>query len=133
MDISILNSTKKKLGLSEDYTAFDQDVIDFINGIFVTLNDLGVGPESGFMIEDASSTWVDFLGLDPRQNSVKNYVYLRARMLFDPPTIGYLVEAMDRQIKELEWRINTRRENTQWVPPEPVDPEPEVILDGGSA
>ena len=133
MENSILKSTKKKLGLDPSYTAFDIDVIDHINGVFVTLNDLGVGPESGFMIEDDSSTWEDFMGLDPRMNSVKNYVFLRVRMIFDPPATSYHTQAMAEQIKELEWRISVRREHTNWTPPEPIEAQPEVILDGGSA
>jgi hypothetical protein len=117
---SILDGTKKALNLAPDYTPFDQDIIMHINSVFSTLNQLGVGPELGFMIEDNEALWSDFLGGDLRLNNVKTYVYLRVRMLFDPPTIGYLVEAMKEQAKELEWRINAQRESVAWVDPEPA-------------
>jgi len=131
MTESILDSVKKVLNLSSDYTAFDQDIILHINAVFSTLNQLGVGPESGFMIEDKDAVWSDFLGGDLRLNNIKTYVYLRVRMLFDPPTIGYLVTAMQDQIKELEWRINVQRESVAWTDPdELVDSGP--VLDGGS-
>jgi hypothetical protein len=117
---SILDGTKKALNLAPDYTPFDQDIIMHINSVFSTLNQLGVGPELGFMIEDNEALWSDFLGGDLRLNNIKTYVYLRVRMLFDPPTIGYLVDAMKEQTKELEWRINAQRESVAWVDPEPV-------------
>jgi hypothetical protein len=116
---SILTSTKKVLNLAADYEAFDQDVIMHINSVFSTLNQLGVGPEVGFMIEDASSTWDAFLGIDPRLNHVKTYVYLRVRILFDPPQTGHHMSAMEKQITELEWRLNVQREETMWTDPFP--------------
>lgn len=131
MTDSILDSVKKVLNLADDYTAFDQDVIMHINAALSTLNQLGVGPQSGFMIEDKTAVWFDFLEGDLRLNNVKTYVYLRVRMLFDPPTIGYLVGAMQDQIKELEWRISAQRESVAWTDPEElVDSGP--VLDGGS-
>jgi hypothetical protein len=131
MTDSILDSTKKVLNLDADYTSFDQDIIMHINAAFSTLNQLGVGPQSGFMIEDNEAVWFDFLAGDLRLNNVKTYVYLRVRMLFDPPTIGYLVDAMQKQIEELEWRINVQRESIAWTDPdELVDSGP--VLDGGS-
>lgn len=123
MSESILQSIKKTLNLQADYEAFDQDVLLHINSVFSTLNQLGVGPASGFMIEDGEKTWEDFLGQDPRLNHVKTYVYLRVRLLFDPPTTGFHVSAMKEQITELEFRLNVQREDTQWV-----DPTPPVVL-----
>jgi hypothetical protein len=128
MTDSILDSTKKILNLASDYTVFDQDIILHINSVFSTLNQLGVGPVAGFMIEDNTPVWSDFLEGDLRLNNVKTYMYLRVRMLFDPPTLGYLIDAMNDQIKELEWRINVQRESVAWVDP---DPDDEVVLDGG--
>ena len=110
MTDSILTSTKKILGIDEDYEAFDVDVVTHINGVFSTLNQLGIGPEEGFMIDDKSDLWSDFLGDNLRLNNVKTYMYLRVRMLFDPPTTSYLIEALNTQVKELEWRINVNRE-----------------------
>jgi hypothetical protein len=120
MSTSILNSTKKILGLDEDYTAFDVDIMTHINSVFSTLNQLGIGPEEGFFIEDAVTTWESFLGDDPRMNSAKTYVYLRVRMLFDPPTTSYLLSAMKEQISEFEWRLNVQREGASWTNPNPV-------------
>lgn len=131
---SILTSVKKVLGLEASYTAFDQDVLMHINSVFSTLNQLGIGPENGFMIEDATPTWDLFLGGDTRINSVKSYVYLRVRMLFDPPGTSFLLDAMKEQIKEFEWRLNVRREEYAWVDPNPVvvPADPDLILDGGA-
>lgn len=127
MNQSILNCTKKILGISEDYTAFDEDIITHINSVFSTLTQLGIGPEEGFIIEDDSAEWADFFGDDLQYHSVKSYVYLRVRMLFDPPTTSYVLTAMEKQIQELEWRLNVHREETEWVDPNlPVTPE-EVI------
>lgn len=124
MNDSILTSVKKALNLAEDYEAFDPDVIMHINGVFSTLNQLGVGPSVGFMIEDKVPTWSAFLGSDPRLNHVKTYVFLRVRMLFDPPQTGFHTKAMEDQIKELEWRINAQREDEHWTAPVPPAPIP---------
>lgn len=103
---SILNDTKKLLGLPEDYKSFDTDVLIHINSVFSILCQLGVGPETGFAIEDESSTWEDFLQTtDPRLNMVKSYMYTKVRLLFDPPT-GSHKEALESNCAELEWRLN---------------------------
>lgn len=105
MEDSILTSTKKVLNIAQDYTHFDLDIIMFINSVFSTLNELGVGPKSGYSIEDSSAIWEDFTGDDPRLNSVKTYVFLRVRMLFDPPPTSFAIDAMAKQISEHEWRL----------------------------
>jgi len=117
---SILTSTKKALGLDEGYEAFDPDIIMHINSALSRLNQLGIGPELGFMIEDKEALWDTFLGSDPRLNNVKTYVYLRVRLLFDPPQTGFHTQAMQEQIKELEWLINAQREDEHWVNPVPA-------------
>lgn len=128
METSILTSVKKNLGIDEAYTVFDHDILTYINGAFSTLTQLGVGPAEGYAIEDDTPTWSDFIGEDPRYNSVKTYVTLKVRMLFDPPQTSYLLEAMTHQIEELEWRINVYREETGWVDPDPpLLPDPEVV------
>lgn len=109
MSDSILNSTKKILGISEDYTAFDHDVLTHINSVFSTLSQLGIGPENGFMIDDSSAVWQDFF-IDNQLNAIRTYVYLRVRLLFDPPMTSYLLTALREQILELEWRLNAYRE-----------------------
>lgn len=136
METSILNSTKKILGIADDYTAFDLDIITHINTALSTLTQLGIGPTVGFMIEDEIATWEDFITYFNifQLNTVKSYVFLRVRLLFDPPTTSYLINSMERQIQELEWRLNVNREDGEWVDPRPLleDEEefPEVI-DGG--
>lgn len=133
MSTSILNSVKKNLGLAADYTAFDPDVIMYINSVFSTLHQLGVGPDDGYMIEDATPTWDAFLGDDPKLNNIKVYVSLCVKLLFDPPTMSFVIEALKEQKRELEWRINVRREDVEWVDPEGpgVMEDGELVLDGG--
>lgn len=120
MSSSILTSTKKILGIEADYDAFDADILMHINTAFSTLNQLGIGPAEGFMIEDATTTWDSYIGNDIRLNSVKSYVYLSVRLLFDPPTTSYLISAMKEQKQELEWRLNVYREETGWTDPSPT-------------
>lgn len=134
MSDSILNSTKKVLGIEPDYMVFDIDVMMHINSVFTTLAQLGIGPVNGFMIRDSIATWDDILGEDLNLNSVKTYVYLRVRLLFDPPSTPHAINAMKEQITELEWRLNTQREATSWVTPEiPIDTEvyEVTVIDGG--
>jgi hypothetical protein len=123
---SILTSVKKVLNLAEDYTFFDPDIILHINSVFSTLNQLGVGPDAGFMIEDATATWADFLDNNPQYNFVKTYMCLSVRMLFDPPSTAHHMQAAQAQIDQYVWRISVLRESTGWVPgvvvPPPVDP-----------
>jgi hypothetical protein len=116
---SILKSTKNILGLADDYTVFDLQILTHINSVFSTLTQLGVGPPEGFMIEDDTAEWDDFvvMGDDPQFNAVKSYVYLRVKSLFDPPQFSYLIDAENAQIKELEWRLNVHREETGWIDP----------------
>lgn len=114
---SILTTVKKILGIDASYTAFDPDITLHINSVFSTLNQLGIGPEEGYMVEDATETWEDFLGTDFRLNQVRTYVCLRVRLLFDPPQTSFLIESMDRQIEQLEWRLNVERERVSWVDP----------------
>lgn len=118
---SILDSTKKILGIEADYTAFDVDITTHINSAFSTLTQLGVGPAEGFAIADKNDVWGDFLGDDPRLNSVKSYVYLRVRMLFDPPGTSFLLDALKQQVKEYEWRLNVTREEDGWTDPLAVE------------
>lgn len=116
MEGSILKSTKKILGLAEDYTAFDPDVVTHINAAFSILNQLGVGPAEGFMIEDENEDWDEFIVPQNQLNLVKTYVYLKVRMLFDPPTTSFLIEATNKQIEEYEWRLNEFREHLIPIP-----------------
>jgi hypothetical protein len=133
MTDSILDSTKKILGLDAGYTAFDLDVITHINSALAALNQLGIGPESGFMITDSTSTWDEVLGTTSNYNLAKSYVYLRVRILFDPPNTSFVLTALSDQLRELEWRLSVEREATGWVNPNlDVDLEEETVLDGGA-
>jgi hypothetical protein len=120
MEQSILKSTKKILGIADDYDVFDLDIITHINTAFSTLTQLGVGPIEGFMIEGENEVWTDFIMDDIEYNSVRSYVFLKVRQLFDPPSTSYLIEATQNQIRELEWRLNVRREHEGWTDPNEV-------------
>lgn len=119
MTESILDSTKKILGIEAEYTAFDLDIMTHINSIFSILHQLGIGPASGFRIDDNEAVWSDFVD-DDRMISVKTYVFLRVRLLFDPPTTSFHQTALKEQYQELEWRLNVVREGDEWVHPEPL-------------
>ena len=101
---SILDSIKKLLGIQPEYRAFDEDLIIHINTVFIILNQLNIGPEEGFMIVDGSESWDDFVkGIN--ETMVKTYIYLKVRLMFDPPTSGVLIDSMNNMISELEWRL----------------------------
>lgn len=121
MSESILTTTKAALGIEDDYTAFDRELIMHINSVFGTLNQLGIGPDEGFEIEDKTAKWEDFLGADEvrdkRFNGAMDYVYLSVRLVFDPPATSFHTESMKQQITELGWRLNARREEVSWVNP----------------
>ena len=103
---SILTSIKKLLGITEEYTDFDPDIIMHINSVFMVLSQLGVGPAEGFRIEDDSAIWSDYITDDDNLDAVKSYIHLKVKMLFDPPLNSAVMEAMKQQINELEWRLN---------------------------
>ena len=106
METSILTSIKKMLGVAEDYTEFDEDITTHINSVFLNLTQLGVGPEEGFMIEDDTSVWEDFINDSIQLQAVKTYMYLKVKLLFDPPLSSSVTESFTRMIAELEWRLN---------------------------
>lgn len=110
---SILTSIKKLLGLTESYDHFDADIIMHINSVFMALTQMGVGPSEGFVIEDETTTWSDFAENTMPIESVKSYIYLRVRLLFDPPSSSSVIESMNRMISEFEWRLNVAAESTQ--------------------
>lgn len=113
---SILRSTKKVLGLDASYTPFDPDIITYINGALAILDQLGLNTTDGVYISDEETTW-DVLGLPVNQlNLLRNYVLLKVRMIFDPPTTSFAIEAMKTQISEFEWRLSVNRENAIPIP-----------------
>jgi hypothetical protein len=114
MEESILLSTKKILGIAPEYDAFDLDVIAHINSALATLEQLGIGPEFGYSVTDSDDTWDDFLGTmaeEPRFNMIQSYVYLHVKMLFDPPTLGFLIEAHNKQLNEMQFRLSVMRDD----------------------
>jgi len=119
---SILLTVKKVLGVSADYTDFDWDIITHINSAFGVLTQLGVGPTEGFFIEDEDAEWDDFTS-EISFKMVRSYIFLKVKMLFDPPQAGFHIEAMNTQIEEWEWRISHQRE---WNL-NPTDPMEEAI------
>lgn len=129
MEQSILLSTKKILGVAADDTSFDLDIITHINSEFSILTDLGLGPLGGFIIEDEDVEWADYFeGADEDPNDpdnkiklskIKTCVHIRTRLLFDPPTVSYLLDALTKQLQEHEWRLNANREASDYTDPDP--------------
>lgn len=109
---SILTSIKKLLGISEEDEHFDPDIIMHINSVFMILTQLGVGPAEGFRIEDEMSTWNDFTDNMHQVEAVKSYMYMKVKLLFDPPLNSSAVESMKNLIQELEFRLNLVADNT---------------------
>ena len=107
---SILKSIKKLLGISEEETYFDTDIIMHINSVFSILHQLGVGPEKSFSIHGDTETWDDFIEDDTNFNDVRTYIYLKVRLIFDPPSSSAVIESINRAISELEWRLNVAAE-----------------------
>mgnify|MGYP003597646591 CR=1 FL=1 len=114
MENSILNSTKKALGIAEDYVAFDPEIVMHINSTFSTLQQLGVGRANGFFVTDKEATWAHYgLADDNILNSVRTYVYLKVRLLWDPPTTSFAIAAMEKQAQEFEWRLHVHMEGVR--------------------
>lgn len=105
MEESILRSIKTMLGIVPTDLTFDNDIIININSVFSILNQLGIGV-IGYTIEGEDETWEDFLGDLKHVSLVKTYMFMKVKMMFDPPSSGIAVEAFNKQISELEWRIN---------------------------
>ena len=113
MTDSILESVKKMLGIDESERNFDDELIMHINGALMVMTQLGVGPAEGFMITSGANTWPELLGARTDLNAVFTDVYLRVRLIFDPPTNSFLVNSIDKQIAEYDWRIEA------WHIPQP--------------
>lgn len=116
---SILTSIKKMLGIAEEYTHFDADLIMHINSVLSILTQIGVGPSEGFLIEDDIAVWTDFIPANARLELIKSYAFMKVKLVFDPPLSSAVIESMNRNISELEWRIQ--------VAADPVNNTEEVI------
>lgn len=112
METSILTSTKKILGIAEEYTVFDLDIITHLNAAFVILWQCGLGPSGGFMIEDETTDWDDYVPNQGSLNLIKTFVFLKVKILFDPPTTSFLLAALEKQADEYIWRISMLREDS---------------------
>lgn len=111
MEESILKSIKRLLGIGIEYDDFDSELIMHINSVFMILTQLGLGPETGFRIKDSEDTWTSFLEDRVDLESIKSYMYMRVRLMFDPPQMGYLVDSITKQCTEFEWRLNVQIES----------------------
>lgn len=108
---SILTTIKNMLGIEEDDKSFDTELCLHINSALGVLRQIGVGPTDGFSIFHDTSVWSDFTQ-EPYVDLVKEYVFLKVKSVFDPPSSSTAVEAINNMAKELEWRINVERENS---------------------
>lgn len=118
MNDSILTSIKKMLGITEEYEHFDTDLIIHINSVFMILKQLGVGPADGFSIKGKEETWSDYILDEGKLELVKSYMYLKTKLIFDPPLGSTVTEVINRQIQEFEWRLNVE------VDPEEIQNDP---------
>lgn len=106
---SILKTIKKMCGMDEDYTPFDTDLVVFINGAILAANQIGVGVD-GFTITGPNETWNDFVGDHPSLEAIKQYIYMRVRLVFDPPANSFVVSSLEKQLDEMTWRLNVQAE-----------------------
>lgn len=110
---SILTSIKKLLGISEEDTSFDPDVIMNINTALAILTQIGVGPSEGFSIKDSSAQWSEFLSDDKKLNFAKTYVHLKTKLVFDPPSSSAVMESIKQTINEIEWRLSVATDSKE--------------------
>ena len=110
---SILRSIKFLLGVNPDHEYFDNELILHINSVFGILRQLGVGPENGFQITGMTETWDDFLGEDdPYYTMVRSYIAQKVRLMWDTSSItGAVLESIQRNVAEFEWRLNIEYES----------------------
>ena len=103
---SILDTIKKMLGIDAEDDSFDGDIITLINPIIYALAQMGIGPSTGFIVVDKNNTWTEYIGSIPfNLEGVKTYIYLKTKLIFDPPTNTTTIDAMTRSAQELEWRM----------------------------
>lgn len=109
METSILDTIKQMLGIEKECTAFDSELIVHINSVFMSLAQLGVG-NSSFYISGSSETWNNFFGSSYDYEAAKTYMYMKVRLAFDPPSNSFVVDSMERQCNEYEWRLYANAE-----------------------
>lgn len=113
--VSILDSIKQLLGIDVNDTSFDKELIIHINGALMILNQLGVGPEDGYLIVDKNNTWDEFVPGQKNLEAIKSSVYLKVRLIFDPPQNSFLVNALEKQMAEYDWRITLQSNTSKGV------------------
>ena len=123
---SILDSIKKLIGPGVEHNFFDSDLIMHINSAFMILNQVGVGPTIPFKIYDNTATWQDFIPDRDNYQSIIDYVYLRCKLIFDPPSSSFVLSALKEQQQELEWRLNIMAETPTWNINTETEPESET-------
>lgn len=101
--LHILDDIKKQIGIVPGYDVFDDQLLMDINAAFATLHQLGVGPVEGFLVEK-DTDWDEFVSTE-RLNFIKSYVSMKVRVMFDPPSSSFALDALNKQIAEYEWRI----------------------------
>jgi hypothetical protein len=105
--VSILDSIKQLLGIDVNDNNFDKELIIHINGALMIINQLGVGPEF-YSITDKNNVWEEFTQGRKDLEIIKSFVYLKVRLMFDPPQNSFLVDSIEKQISEYEWRITVQ-------------------------
>ena len=105
MEESILKTIKQLIGCPDDFEQFDLDLTIHINSAFATLTNLGVGPKEGYRITGQDNVWSEFEDDAKKLSLIKDYVYIKTRLLFDPPTSGSLMDSLKEQLNEMEWRL----------------------------
>lgn len=113
LDESILDTIKEMLGLDKDYNAFDTEIISYINSAFFTLSQIGVGPEEGFSIKDSDAVWSDYIDVSSNLIAVQTFIKLKVQLIFDPPSNSFVVDAINKQLDELIWRLCLEVEYTK--------------------
>lgn len=113
MNDSILNTIKTMIGLNPDDTEFNTDILVLINSALMVLRQIGIGPQNGFSVSDSTQTWSEFIEDIRYYESVKSYIYLKVRLMFDPPATSYVSEQMKTEIQEIEWRLKVEKEEIE--------------------
>lgn len=106
METSILKTIRSMLDMDPDEEAYNNDILVHVNSAIMTLGQLGIGPKDGFTVSSAADTWDEFLGESKLLEGAKQYIYIKTRLGFDPPTSSFVVEAMRAAATELESRLN---------------------------
>lgn len=109
MNKSILDTIKEMLGIDKDCEAYDQDLIVFVNGVFSTLYQIGVG-DRPVSISNKFQEWSSLFSEDDLIDLIKNYTFLKVKLIFDPPSNSFVMDSIKKQIEEYEWRIHVQAE-----------------------